>query len=381
MFWFRFQNDIGTFLLSFLTSLAPGEASSDGEARAAPLYSPQTSAPSDDLKKRVEKKSEKRRRPLSSFSPSGWIPISDQAVFAAVQRARLLERWPPFTQPSPPGLFTAAAKQRDHNKPNILLIGASHHVSREGDVLAERGYSVTICSTPGWVASPGSVEEMAAKVKECLPVLRPKDIVIVQCLDNSVYMSRSEEGGDLLPIRNDGSHHVEGDLSILIAKDRQYTVFNTILPILQLLTGWKVIFVTPLPRYLAFSRCDELTHEIGFEKKLRDTLAECRRNFKDFLFTSNLRGFAVIDPSPAVPGNNTADAAAEPPVWGTDPVHPLAAGYGRLVDLFEVTMGKLLKQGGNHRRPAEDRGNNNNYGVPFRGNRGFRRFGRGRGGR
>ncbi len=88
-----------------MTLLAPGEASSDGEARAAPVRSLPTSPPSDDLKERDKKKSEKRRRPLSSPA-SGWIPITDQAVFAAVQRARLLERWPPVTQPSPPGLFS-----------------------------------------------------------------------------------------------------------------------------------------------------------------------------------------------------------------------------------------------------------------------------------
>ncbi len=94
-----------------MTLLAPGEASPDGEARAAPVRSPPTFPPSDDLKKCVKKRSDKRR-PVSSGSregnhspPLGWVPVTDQAVFAAVQRARLLERWPPFTQPSPPGLF------------------------------------------------------------------------------------------------------------------------------------------------------------------------------------------------------------------------------------------------------------------------------------
>jgi hypothetical protein len=91
---------------SVLLSAPPGEASFDGETRAAPVRSPPTSAPSDsdDLKKRDKKKSEK------SFSPSGWIPITEQAVFAAVQHARSLERWPSFTQPSPPDLFAAAKR-------------------------------------------------------------------------------------------------------------------------------------------------------------------------------------------------------------------------------------------------------------------------------
>ena len=236
-------------------------------------------------------------------------------------------------------------------KPNILLIGASH-VSREGDILADRGHTVTICSKPGWRPNRGSVDEMVERVKTCLADMRPNDVVFIQCLDNSVYMARTEEDGDL-PIRKypDGDYHVEGYL-ILVAKDRQYLVFNILLPLLRLLEGRKVIFVTPMPRYLEVSCCDELEHapnryDGGFEKRLRDTLAEYRQNFKHFIFTSGLRGITVIDPSPAT-------MMESEPVWGEDPVHPLTEGYERVVDLFEATMVKMDKAKTGIKRPAEE---------------------------
>jgi hypothetical protein len=41
-------------------------------------------------------------------------------------------------------------------KPRILMIGASH-VVREAEILADRGYEVTLVSKPGWRATKGSV--------------------------------------------------------------------------------------------------------------------------------------------------------------------------------------------------------------------------------
>ncbi len=90
----------------------------------------------------------------------------------------------------------------------------------------------------------------------------------------------------------------------------------------------------------ASNRFDE-----GFEDGLRRCLAECRINFKDFLFASKFRGFRVIDPSPALPGNNDD-------IWDWDPVHPTAAGYENICDLIDEEFDKF-SLGGSKKRPAE----------------------------
>ena len=57
------------------------------------------------------------------------------------------------------------------------------------------------------------MDKMVDKVKEAMANLTPRDVVVVQFLDNTSYMALSEEGGDL-PIRRyvDGEFHIEGDL-------------------------------------------------------------------------------------------------------------------------------------------------------------------------
>jgi hypothetical protein len=155
-------------------------------------------------------------------------------------------------------------------------------------------------------------------------------------------MARTAEGGDL-PIRRypDGGFHVEGEL-VLAGKDRQFLVFNILKPVLQKLHGRNVVFVTRGPRYLE-GCCDEIEHASNrFDEGFEDGL---RQSFKDFLFTSGYRGFRVIDPSPALPGNNDD-------IWDWDPVHPSTAGYESTCDLIKGEFDKF-SHGGSKKRPAE----------------------------
>ena len=99
------------------------------------------------------------------------------------------------------------------------------------------------------------------------------DVIIVHLFDYIAYMARSEEGGDL-PIRQlvNGEFHVEGDL-LLTSKERLYMFFKNTLPLLRLLEGLKVIFLTSLPRYLLEGCCDADNntpnrYEEGFEAGL-----------------------------------------------------------------------------------------------------------------
>jgi hypothetical protein len=106
----------------------------------------------------------------------------------------------------------------------------------------------------------GGSQEMAARVEEALLELSPNDVIVLHLFDNVAYMARSEEGGDL-PIRQfiNGEYHVEGDL-VLAGKDRLYMFFKNALPLLKLLEGRKVIFLIPLPRYIAVGCCEDDEH-------------------------------------------------------------------------------------------------------------------------
>jgi hypothetical protein len=244
-----------------------------------------------------------------------------------------------------------------HKKPAILSVGASHS-RREGEILARRGYEVTLCGRRGWRAHSFSTAEMKNQLEKALVDLKKDDIVLVHCLDSTMYLSRTEDGGDL-PIRQyaNGEYHVDGELT-LACKDRQYSLFKNILPFLKLLENRRVVFIIPIIRYLNRSCCDHPEHvtnseEPGFEENLRAKLAECQRNFKDFLFCSGLRGVKVLDPNPALPNNILEE---EEQCWGLDPVHPEQEGYERVVDLIEKEIEKFSTGAGKNKRksPSEE---------------------------
>jgi hypothetical protein len=243
----------------------------------------------------------------------------------------------------------------DDGKPAVLMIGASH-CTREANILSDRGYQVSICGKPGWRILSGNVNEMVRKVKEALENLNPNDIVVVQCLDNSSFMSSTEEGGDL-PIRKyNDEYHVDGDL-IYVGKEKQHQLFKVLLPVLKLLEGRKVIFVVPLVRYVVRACCEDPEHmtngdEPGLEINLRRQIAESKRHYKDFLFCAGLRGFKMVDPNPFVPNNEIDED--EDRCWDNDPVHPATKGYEKIVDALEREM-ERFKTGG-VKRGAEAQG-------------------------
>jgi hypothetical protein len=171
-------------------------------------------------------------------------------------------------------------------------------------------------------------------------------------------MSRTEEGGDL-PIRqygDSGEYHMDGDL-VYAGKEKQLHLFKTILPILKLLEGRRVIFMVPLVRYINMACCDNSEHltnseEPGFEERLRSEIAASRVHYKDFLFCHGLRGFRVLDVNCCVL-DNVLDEDEER-CWTTDPVHPSTEGYNKIVDFMEKEFTKI--KGGGQKRGRSDAG-------------------------
>ena len=129
---------------------------------------------------------------------------------------------------------------------------------------------------------------------------------------------------------------------MLASKDRQLALFNTIEPILLLLAIYKLLLVTPMPRFLYEGCCPLGDHapnrlEDGYEERLRIGLRDYRVNIKNFAFMRNMRNIKVLDPSPVL----THEDEDGEDKWGMDPVHPLLHGYRLLCDLYEGEMTQL----------------------------------------
>jgi hypothetical protein len=129
--------------------------------------------------------------------------------------------------------------------------------------------------------------------------------------------------------------------------------FKNTLPLLRMLDGRRVVFLIPLPRYILAGCCDLEDHapnrsDPGFEANIRAGLAEVRGFFKDFLFSSNLRSFKLLNPGLCVPA---ADTDGDPLWSDDDPVHPLYNGYESIIDTI-MKEADSLRPGG--KRPGDD---------------------------
>jgi hypothetical protein len=129
----------------------------------------------------------------------------------------------------------------------------------------------------------------------------------------------------------DGEYHIEGEL-VTASKERLYMFFRNCLPVFNLLEGKIVFFLTPMPRYLNVNCCVRADHatnllEDSFEEKLRKSLVDCRSFYKDFLFTSGLKHFNIVNPGLCVPREDEEGNQ----LWGPDPVHPRHEGFGRII--------------------------------------------------
>ncbi len=140
---------------------------------------------------------------------------------------------------------------------------------------------------------------------------------------------------------------------VIAGKDRLFMYFKNTLPLLRLLDGRRVIFLIPLPRYILTGCCQQADHapnrkDPDFEDSIRAGLVDVRGFFKDFLFSSNLRGFRLLNPGLCVPAINSDDD----PLWGDDdPVQPLYNGYEMIVDTI-LREAHSLRPGG--KRSGED---------------------------
>jgi hypothetical protein len=78
----------------------------------------------------------------------------------------------------------------------------------------------------GWRPNFTTCKDMEANVAEAVKLMTKEDYVVVQCFDNITYITRSEEGGDLL-IRKftTGDYHIEDDL-VLASKEQIFMYFK-----------------------------------------------------------------------------------------------------------------------------------------------------------
>jgi hypothetical protein len=199
--------------------------------------------------------------------------------------------------------------------------------------------------------------EMASDLADKIRDLDPSNTVVsIQLLDNSCFVSKTPDGDRILPRRqSDGKYHVVGELAV-IDKDTLREHFLALQPIFKVVRAFKVIVLTPLPRYLWNRCCGDPSHitnseRVGFVSDMGNSLRELTVNLRNMVFMRKLKGVSVFNTIEAlgiVPGNSGECLELDRilALWGADPVHPTQAAYRVLEDKIASKIESLIVDNG-----------------------------------
>ena len=210
-----------------------------------------------------------------------------------------------------------------------LVVGSSN-ARRLSEALKRKMLSTGYVFSSNWRATKKSVSDMAAHITKELES-RPYTAVIFHLLDNNIYFELGEDGSKSLPKKGpDGKYHVLGDLAIA-DKDGQYAILKLCEPLWEAAKGKSMVIISPMARFITAGCCQDQGHASNrqnpdFYTKMREELAACTGNIKDYLFTSGLRHGRVMDPARCIRGLVAAE------IWDSDPIHPRDAIYDLLAD-------------------------------------------------
>jgi hypothetical protein len=197
------------------------------------------------------------------------------------------------------------------------------------------------------------VSEITADISEKLAELNPeKTVVVLQLLDNVSYECRNEFGDRLLPRKgSDGRYHAPGEISV-IGKDTLREYFMLLQPIFKVCKDYKVICVSPLPRYLWTRCCNDPKHITNSEKEsyaadLGRGLRDLTVNLRNMLFMRKLKNVSVLNSTEAlgiIPSDQGSEEGLDRIIalWGSDPVHPTREAYQRLATKIVTRASEIL---------------------------------------
>jgi hypothetical protein len=207
----------------------------------------------------------------------------------------------------------------------FVLVGASH-VKRLKEVLNDRGEEAVIVEAPHFRLMKTDVANLITSIKEAIGDNHEEKVLVLNVLDSTFFVAMSEDG-HTCPIQKDitGKYHVDGDV-VCAPTEMSKRLFTNLFPLLQEFKDIPKLVLTPLPRYLYSSYCDDLDHVPslllpGHIEGLLDNLDSTKKLWPGMAFREKLQNTKIC---------NVGRLLSERTHWGTDPVHPLPDGYHKV---------------------------------------------------
>ncbi len=157
-------------------------------------------------------------------------------------------------------------------------------MGRIAKAAAEKGHLVVDLTSSGWTPKPDKIEKLWETLEKLN--LTEIDTVVIDPMSNSAYLGTDEDG---LPIPvdksdEDGRYHLLGNLQLAPPSAFKNCMKN-MEKMLAFVGGAKVVFTTPLPRYVLSGCCKNTEHvsnrlsgELGRVRRRRKVSARSSRN-------------------------------------------------------------------------------------------------------
>jgi hypothetical protein len=200
--------------------------------------------------------------------------------------------------------------------------------------LRDRGYEVTDLTKKGWTPTPPNISSL----QDELNALDDGSIVVADLLGNVTYRFEQLDGTLAMPYKVDGKYHLGVQVKVC-----SWPVFRTLVtalkPALETIKG-KLIFLSPLPRYLHHGCCKDEEHCVGvgtspyMETNLREIIA-LRNICIDQLEIMGMKTFLVPDMIPGMMPACTGIkeyCTALSHLTAADGVHLTQEGYRKVAD-------------------------------------------------
>jgi hypothetical protein len=222
----------------------------------------------------------------------------------------------------------------------IILVGASH-AKRLQATLNEAGEKTALVETPAFRLLQREVATMTEAVEAAL-VDEEEAVILVNAVDNSFYVARTEDGHFIPPRKdNSGKYHIDGEIACAPQETAKQLLIN-LFPLLKRFPEVKKILMVPVPRYLFAPCCSDIEHvpnmesEGHVEKMLAD-LDNVHKLWRGMIFREKLSNVKVV---------NVGKLLAEQAYWGTDPVHPIQDGYNAVASYIRKGFISMAEKSG-----------------------------------
>ncbi len=223
---------------------------------------------------------------------------------------------------------------REGRVDKALFIGGSN-ASKLASATAMLGVDTSKIAKGGWKVTSNSVDLLLHDLKEQLSGLPPDTPIVLYCLDNSAFMSVSNDGS-MAPLAKvtggEGGYHATGEL--IVAPDRALAnPISNLKRVIEACGDHPVFVISPHFRFVRGPCCYAACHMTNFGDPgfIREMVKDLSRVFQ--LLKRSLPNVKVVEGMELICGkkyNLEKATAAATTCWPADVIHPTSHTYAKM---------------------------------------------------